>query len=425
MPSLWKTRPRRDRLNDASLALFIVAWLAGLAYSINPGRFGFGHGFEMASIAKNLVERNTFGNPFDPALTGPTAALPPLYPMFLAFLIRVFGWPLPSALIASIGFNAVTAGLMPRLAKAFFQDMRPGLIAGCLWIAAMPMMPQWDISFTVAALALGCVFTSESLRREDGSQWLAVGAGAIGGIVSLLNPVATIVFLLWVGYLILFGRAPAQHAVRYFVTVAAVIGMCNAPWLLRNYRLWHAVVLRTNFGMTVYSSNNDCAAPSLSQSGLNGCYQRTHPIASEAEVQLIRQLGEVEYDRRRTADTVAWVRSHPGRFGQLTGARIVEFWFPDPTLPGARMYLVWAVTLLSVPGMIVMFRHRETVGWLVLAIWLIYPLTYYVVVSADRYRYPILWTSLLPAGYYLAGLWLRWQTMLYKRAGDPVPQAAP
>jgi len=26
---------------------------------------------------------------------------------------------------------------------------------------------------------------------------------------------------------------------------------------------------------------------------------------------------------------------------------------------------------------------------------------YYVVFSADRYRYPILWTSLLPAGYGL------------------------
>src|SRR5579864_2189805 len=100
----------RDRVNDLSAGLFVVAWLVGLAYSVHPGRYGFGHGFEMATIARNLVERNTYGNPFAPALTGPTAVVPPLYPLFLAFLIRVFGWPLPAALIASIAFNAVTAG---------------------------------------------------------------------------------------------------------------------------------------------------------------------------------------------------------------------------------------------------------------------------------------------------------------------------
>jgi hypothetical protein len=29
---------------------------------------------------------------------------------------------------------------------------------------------------------------------------------------------------------------------------------------------------------------------------------------------------------------------------------------------------------------------------------------FYIVVSCDRYRYPILWTSLLPAGYWIARL---------------------
>ena len=35
------------------------------------------------------------------------------------------------------------------------------------------------------------------------------------------------------------------------------------------------------------------------------------------------------------------------------------------------------------------------------AVWLLYPLMYYVVVSSDRYRYPILWTSLLAAGFFV------------------------
>jgi len=65
---------------------------------------------------------------------------------------------------------------------------------------------------------------------------------------------------------------------------------------------------------------------------------------------------------------------------------------------------VWLITLLSIPGMVLMWRRRERVRWFIFSVWLLYPLIYYVVVASDRYRYPILWTSLLPAGYCLVVL---------------------
>ena len=51
-----------------------------------------------------------------------------------------------------------------------------------------------------------------------------------------------------------------------------------------------------------------------------------------------------------------------------------------------------------------MARQREPVTKYVLFVSLIYPLMYYIVVSCDRYRYPILWASHLPAGYCIAAL---------------------
>jgi hypothetical protein len=51
-----------------------------------------------------------------------------------------------------------------------------------------------------------------------------------------------------------------------------------------------------------------------------------------------------------------------------------------------------------------MLRHRQRITFFILGVWLLYPPVYYVMVSMDRYRYPILWTSLLPAGYFLAWL---------------------
>jgi hypothetical protein len=383
--------------------LFVLAWLIGLAGSVHPGTFGFGRGFEMASIARCLSERGAFANPFFPSITGPSAFVPPLYPLFLASVVNVFGWPLPGALIASIAFNAITAALMPRLSKMLIQDPRPGILAGCLWITAMPLMPEWDVSWTIACLVLACVFTSQSMteaRLPEISKGLA--AGLLGGIISLLNPVALLPFALWVGFLLYSRRMPGKPAARYVAAVLLIVAACNAPWVIRNYRIWHAVVLRTNFGTTLYSSNNDCAVSSLVGVGRNGCYQQTYPAASDSELQLMNQLGEVAYDRQKTAEAMAWIRAHPLRFGRLTMQRIAEFWFPDPALAGPRVYAIWLITLLSVPGIVLMIRHREKASWFLLLLWIVYPVVYYVVYSNFRYRYPILWASLLPAGYCLA-----------------------
>jgi hypothetical protein len=45
--------------------------------------------------------------------------------------------------------------------------------------------------------------------------------------------------------------------------------------------------------------------------------------------------------------------------------------------------------------------RRERATLFVLFVLLIYPLMYYIVVSDLRYRAPVLWLSLLPAGYFV------------------------
>ena len=186
--------------------------------------------------------------------------------------------------------------------------------------------------------------------------------------------------------------------------LVVMVVLCNLPWAIRNYGIWHKPVLRTNFGMTIYSSNNDCAQSSLARNMATGCYQSTHPVLSRTEAQLLQDLGEVEYDRKRTADTLAWIRSHPDRFQRLTIARVVEFWFPDGLTETFTLSGFWLGTILCLPGLIVMTRRREPVTGFVLFVSLVYPLMYYIVVSCDRYRYPILWASHLPAGYCVAAL---------------------
>ncbi|HEV2444498.1 MAG TPA: hypothetical protein VGS58_01190 [Candidatus Sulfopaludibacter sp.] len=392
---------------NVEAGLLCLAVLAGFYQFFHLAGTGFGRGFEMAAIAKSLVDHGTYGNPFEPAITGPTALVPPLYPLFLAALLKIFGSLLGMALVAdsvNIFANALIAALMPRLSEVFFEDWRPGAFAGLLWICSMRLMPQWDASCTIAGLVVFCLVTARTIGHVRTPAWQAAAAGLLAGMLSLLNPATAIVFLSWTAFLLFQRRAGLKGAARYAAVLLLVLSACNAPWVVRNYRIWHAFVLRTSFGITLYSSNNSCAESSLVKDAAHGCFQATHPVASLAEAGLLARLGEVQYDRDRAAAAWAWIRGNPARFRQLTLARIIEFWFPEPIVPPYPAYGIWAITLLSIPGMALMARQRHAVALFVLAVWLVYPLMYYLVVSCDRYRYPILWTSMLPAGYCLAAL---------------------
>ena len=385
--------------NRTALILFGAGLLIGCYQAFRPG-FGFGRGNEMVSIARNLAATGIYGNPFPPAVTGPTAVVPPLYPLFLGGLIKLFGLSPLFVLVAELAnvlANAWIAALMPRLSRVFYEDATPGAFAGILWLFSMRLLPQWDVSYTVLGLVLFLLLSAATIERPKRAPLWASLAGLIAGLLTLANPATGLVSIPWVLYLAWSRRVPLQLVLRYVSVLVAVIGLCNLPWVIRNYTIWREPVLRTNFGMTIYSSNNDCAQSSLFRNMANGCYQSTHPVLSEKESQLLKDLGELSYDRKRTADTFAWIRSHPSRFRQLTVSRAIEFWFPDGL--DETLYAFWLSTILFVPGLVVMARRREPVTAFVLFISLVYPLMYYIVVSCDRYRYPILWASQLPAGY--------------------------
>ena len=157
-------------------------------------------------------------------------------------------------------------------------------------------------------------------------------------------------------------------------------------------------------GMTLYASNNPCAKSSLIEDARDGCYQTHHPNHSVTEARLLQSMGEVEYDRQRVADAKRWISANPDRFRELTLGRFREFWFPIPGNRAYMTYVIWLATLLSIPGLILMAKRREPVTLFVTAVLLIYPLMYYVVVTDVRYRYPVLWLSFLPAGYFALGV---------------------
>jgi hypothetical protein len=115
-------------------------------------------------------------------------------------------------------------------------------------------------------------------------------------------------------------------------------------------------------------------------------------------------MGEIAYNQTRIQEAKAWIKMHPGRFLQLTLERVFYFWFP----PMQRMWqsAIYAlITVLGFAGTWAALRRKQMAVWLIISIWLTFPLIYYVIESYARYRYPMDWTFLLMGSYGLV-VWL-------------------
>jgi hypothetical protein len=414
----------RQHEEDVSKSLFLMAGFVGIfSQSLHPALFPRTH--EMIKLAHNIAEHGVFSNPFFALDTGPTAVNPPLYPFLLAVFMKLLRSPTlvyQAAVVGCVLANAVTAALLPRISLAWFGDVVPGVFASLLWLSAMPIIPSWDVSYTVVGILAFCLLTSAALQEGKATAKSALWGGTVAGLVFLLNPASLLVLLPWPAFLLWQAKTSFAGRVRYCCIVLGMLCIFIAGWGGRNYYQLGGFALKTNLGMTLYSSNNDCAKSSMFRNYLSGCFQTHHPNESVEEAQYLRRVGEIEYDRERTADTKTWIHRNPRRFALLTLKRIREFWFPaiksippelnhGEALPdwvrlwiagqGHTAYAVWIITALSVPGLFLMARRRELLTAFVLMVFAIYPLLYYVVVSDVRYRYPILWLSLLAAGYFL------------------------
>jgi hypothetical protein len=407
VPESTTHKNNAKRNEEISLALFALAGLIGLVgrSSVLP----FGPGYEMVAIAENLARAGAFANPLMSIQSGPSAVAPPLYPIFLAALMKVISVPailLWTVSLIGILANALTAALLPRLSLMLFEDVWPGAVASLFWLFSAQLFPAWDANITVPLLLFFCLFSGST---SDRSGFIRDGfvAGLLAGILFLLNPMTLLIFVPWLGHLVVSQKASLKRTVQYCCVVLATVVLVATPWIARNYLVFGKPVVRTGLGLNVYFSNNDCSGTNLYDDLHSGCATVYQPNYNLGEAQAFRDLGEFNYDRTRLAAAEEWMRSHPDRFIQLTFSRVGAFWFPGTFEHPFKAATIWLFTLLSIPGLVFMARRRVPFAGLALFVLFEYPLVYYVIVCDVRYRYPVLWLSLLPAGYFMVWLWQR------------------
>jgi len=372
-------------------------------YRIRLANDHFEYGWEMGRIARALATGHGYSDPFE-GRTGPTAWTPPLYPLLLAVVFKLFGvYSLTSAwVILAINsiFSAATAPAVYQIARRTFarnpDALKIALWSGWLWAlypAAMQYAVKWvwDMSLT-ACLFAWVIVLALKLRDEPALTRLWLVFGTLWGLIALSNS-SLLAFLPFCMLWIVWPTRRNPGTLRRLILVSVCCCAVVSPWVIRNYTSFHAFVpLRSNFGAELYESAQ------LENEGYPTMATLPHTQASP-DFQRYKRLGELAYSREQGDRAKAIIQQHPGIFASHILRRIYFFWasVPHPTEHGwkgvvaetAREFSYAFLSLAGLLGLALALRDRVPAAWLFFWAFAIYPLLYYVVTVQARFRHPL------------------------------------
>jgi hypothetical protein len=370
---------------------------------------------EMEKIARSLATDGTFADPYL-LPTGSTAHHAPAYPFLLSLVFRVWGYGTAAAFamaVMNFVFVSFQWALMPLIAERASLPRLVGMVTalvGTLLPYRFLKEIRWEATLVGAAIALLVFITLRWWQSRNPSLLHTLGIGAAWGVGMMCSANLLPVFPLAMAFVVI---RSTPHARSMWLRHAAVatVGMlvAIAPWAIRNYLELHGLVfMRSNFGIEFSVSNNPEAyvlSVDNYQIGFpNNHFHLHHPWSNKAEASEVARLGEIAYNRRRVNETFGWIRDNPRRFASLTARRFAYFWLTPYRTQAWKNFVLTPWTILAIYGLVLMVHRGFGFGWLIAALWIGYPLVYYVVQTDTRYRYPIEWTFTLLAVYAVDSL---------------------
>ncbi len=369
---------------------------------------------EMPRVAHNLYENGQFANPFASLDTGPSAHLTPVFPVYMALLMNTFGdnamgefaLELAGALIV-----AIQVALFPLFSSRLGMGKINGIVGACIWIVAKPkLVYNWEAFYAAILIALACCIYRRYLDSEVTTAGrLAWLLGCLMGILVLTIPTTLPVLAAWLGWET--WRRKLAFLKKSFLPLVLLPATIITPWIIRNYLVFQRFLLRDDFGLELSVANNDCAQFSVRKNLDSGCFNKVHPNQNVNVAREVLALGEAQYSDLRLREALHWIAGHPARFVRLTGMRFIAFWLPTESGTihyagsGRRLerVLIYLMTLLSIKGWMTLHRRDIKSSAVCMSFLALYPLVYYIVQFADRYRYPILWITFLLGAFPITG----------------------
>lgn len=382
----------------AALVLRLV--VVALVYPgfLVPGREHWEFGFEIGRIARSIVLGKGFGNPYYGGNTGPTAEIPPVVPYLLAGVFAVFGIYTKAAAIVMLSINSLFSALT--CIPIFFVTRKTFGFRTARWATwAWALFPyaiyfsadsMWDRAL-VTLLLTGILWVA--LYLENSSSKLAwAGFGFLCGFSALTNPVVlgvAPILGLWVCYRF---RREGRAWKLLAVTASAVACAVIAPWLIRNYRVFHGpVFLKDNMPLELCVGNLG-----------NSIYwwnPAIHPSGNPAEMARFHRIGEQAYMASEWIKFRTFLRRNPGIFIWRSVRRFIYVWtgywsfnhqyLQEESYDPADIPFRTALTVLALIGLLKVFRTDSDRAIPYALMLVFYPMVFYITHPEIAYRHPI------------------------------------
>ncbi|HSU19393.1 MAG TPA: hypothetical protein VLI45_06560 [Acidobacteriaceae bacterium] len=301
-------------------------------------------GYENIAIALSISGGHGYGSPFFVA-SGPTAIVPPGYPLLLALAIALFGTGTTAAtIIIGIQFvlSLATIPVVMFIARSHF-DIRTANLAGFICAICVPIFYRllfiWDTTLSgfllIAAVAIAPIL--------NWSRKQSVAIGIATALATLTNPA------LLPPLVAIFAWSAWRMRIKPFLAVIAFV-IALSPWPLRNVIALHSFIpFRSNFGYEFWAGNHE---------GTNGQFsQYDTPIYSSAERQEYLGKGELTYMREKQQLAKIFIENHPREFARFCLKRVVQFWIgtssnsPAPATP--------TLSILGLIGLALLWRRKQ------------------------------------------------------------------
>lgn len=278
-------------------------------------------GLEYGYIGNHLSRGHGFVGPFE-HITSPTATMPPVLPLVYATVFSICGFKTVASfwVIFILRTLSVATGffLLLQLAATLSEKgiIRAAMLLALVFATGNLFFFFYDEWFMWLFAAISLSITFNILHQKE-INWLQVlGFGTWLGLALLTQ---TVMGAALAGAWLMTALRFRYHKMLWAIPVAIGIMM---PWVFRNYAVFGSVMpVKSNLGFELYFSTVHESRGILILEEQN--QSKKHPIKPGPEREYALQLGEHEYQRRKTEEFLNILRNNPARYLEKVAYRLM------------------------------------------------------------------------------------------------------
>ena len=314
-----------------------------------PMSFWVGGNPEWTTLAENLINGN--GYHFSTELFGDfRLTRPPLYPLFLAAFLRLFGQADLPAVLGQAAVGTVSVVLTFLIASRLF-GRRQGLVAA-LAAAIYPYYLNHDtyrqeIVLLTLLTAAGVLFL---LRAGAGAGWAdPLAAGVMLGLAALTRQTLLAFVPLAATWLGLFASRRRSRSVLLLLLGLAVV---VSPWVARNAMLVGRPVFTVSTGFGLWWSHNPVILKYYPWETIDkGVVEYWYSVPADVRAR-VAALPPLERDDWWRVQALAYMRANPGEVARGVGLNaLVGFGLIKSPLSGDVRDIIFPVLHLILLGL--------------------------------------------------------------------------